>query len=415
MAIKDSIKQEIYALKQESGLFAFFFVTAVMTIVIGPFPHIPLIHVPFLLIGSFLCFRRKHQVDFAILFLFIYIPIGILIASPSPIFRSWERYASFFMLLLFVSSLIRNQYAIKLRRQILFTFLGYCVIIAFGSFLCYFLGINYMKSFTGELITDVQSVGGFGGLTTQSMILGPICGIGALYLLYRSLKANSNKIWYWGGIVICFLTALFAASRSALVATIAGFVIILYYSNKNKSKFIKYLTGLVLVAALTFPLWEGATKAIVSKQESNKELGQYGSRTAKWSARIYEFKSNPLWGIGFSAQDPKGPDYYDKEKGIIEPGCSWLAILSMTGIIGFIIFVNIIKRPVLYLRKQNNPYNALLFGLLAMLMVHMVAEGYIYAGGNALCIMAWTIIGCARDASFCYNECGVIYKKVQIL
>lgn len=404
MSIHVLIKYEIASLHQEISCFAFLFATAVMTIVVGPFPSIPMIQVPFLLIGWFLCFRRKHQWDYAMLLLLIYIPIGILISSPDPVFRPWERYSLFLILLLFVSPLVRNQYAIMLRRQVLFSFLIYSVLIGLGSFLCYFMGVNYMQSVTGELITDVHSVGGFGGLTKHSMILAPISGFGALYLLYRTVSTHLPKILYWIGVFVCMITILFSASRSALMATIAGFIVILYYSKKDKGKFIKYLTGLVLAAVLSFPLWEGAAKGIVSKQESNKEIGQYGSRTTKWTARVEEFKSSPFFGVGFASQNPKGEDSFDKESGTIEPGSSWLAILSMNGIIGFLLFVNIIMRPIIYLRKQSEPYSALLLGLLAMLMVHMLTEGYIYAGGSALCIIAWVIIGCARDASFCCNK-----------
>lgn len=410
MSLTHFVKRESAIIYSETGKFAFLLVSAVMMMVIGPFPHIPMAHVPLMALGVLLCLTKNPRFDSTMLILLLYIPFGIVISRPDPVFRSWERFVLFMMLVVLVSPLFRNLYAIKLRRQILFAYLGYCVIVAVGSFVCYIIGINYMRNVaTGEMITELNSPGGFGGLTMQSMTLGPLCGFSALYMFYRMLLERDGKIWYLIIIVVSTLTLLFSASRSALLATLAGGIVLLYQSKRNSGTFLKSLLGLTLVAALTFPLWETATTAVIAKHESNKELGQYGSRTEKWAARISEFESSPLFGVGFAAQDPQGKDYYDKKSGTIEPGCSWLAILAMTGLIGLFLFINVILRPLKLWRQQSTPYNALMLGLLTLLFVHMVAEGYIYAGGSALCFIAWVIIGCTTDAfeqsvEICHNK-----------
>ena len=50
-----------------------------------------------------------------------------------------------------------------------------------NHFFAKFLGINFMKTYTKDFVFQV---GRFGGLTTHSMLLGPIAGIGALYMAF---------------------------------------------------------------------------------------------------------------------------------------------------------------------------------------------------------------------------------------
>lgn len=156
---------------------------------------------------------------------------------------------------------------------------------------------------------------------------------------------------------------------------------------------------------LTFPLWERAADGVIKKQEGNVKAGsQFNSRGSKWDARIEEFAGSPVFGVGFSAQDPDGKDEYDKRNGTIEPGSSWLAVLSMTGAVGFVLIVLMLVFPLFYLRDNPNPFNALLLGLLVFFFLSFIAEGYIFAGGNPLCFIAWLVFGCANDAREGYFE-----------
>ena len=255
-------------------------------------------------------------------------------------------------------------------------------------------------------ILDYQgSAGGFGGLMYQSISLGFVCGLGILSLFYRVLlQEKENRIGYYIIIGILAITILFSASRSALLSTIAGGLMMLYQMNKKNGRFIPVLLGIVIVGMLCFPIWGKYTVGLVNKNAANVELGAFGSRTLKWTARISEFSSSPVCGIGYASVDKRldvvGPG------GAVEPGSSWLAILSMTGIIGFILFIVVLWKPFRYLNSYPTPYNALLLGLVVFICTHMIAEGYIYAGGSPVCFIAWLIIGAASDASYLDAEPG---------
>ena len=378
---------------------------AVLSSIIGPGFHYPLLHLPFIIIGLILALKNGAGIEVAPLLLLLYLPINLLITQPDPVFNAWRRLALFAAVFLFVSPLLAGEEIALYRKKILTGILMICVLLGLGSFVCYFLGVNYMgNQVDGSAILDYQgSAGGFGGLMYQSIALGFVCGLGILALLYRALlQEKEGWIWYFILIGILAVTILFSASRSALLSVVAGGLMMIYQVNKKNGRFIPILLGIILVGMLSFPLWERYTVGIATKNEAYSELGAMGSRAQKWSARITEFSTSPVCGIGYASVDKRldvvGPG------GVVEPGSSWLAILSMTGIIGLILFFFVLRKPFQLLKTEPIPYNALMLGLLVFILTHMIAEGYIFAGGSPLCFIAWLIIGCCNDARYAEEE-----------
>ena len=322
---------------------------AVLSGVIGPGIHFPLIHVPFILLGFFVAFRSKFKMEISSLLLLLYLPINIIVTQPDGVFNSWMRLELFAIVFVFASPLFKSQTIAIYRKKILLGVLTISVVLGIGSFLCYFVGINYMSNqATGEAILDFQgSAGGFGGLFVQSIIFGMVSGLGALYVFYRSSnQPTKTKKWYYVTVVVLIMATLISASRSALLASVMGMLVMLYQMNKKQGKFLRIIMGIVLLLMITYPLWDGFASGMKQKTEAGAELGAYGSRTEKWMARISE-----------------------------------------------------ISKPYKYLKRHPSPYNALLLGLLAFVCMHMISEGYIFAGGSPLCFIAWLIFGCCNDAN----------------
>ena len=86
---------------------------------------------------------------------------------------------------------------------------------------------------------------------------------------------------------------------------------------------------------------------------------------------------------------------FDKAEGQIEPASSWLAVLSMIGLFGFIPFLGLTLHCISYVfRDKTNPTNsAFLGGMLFLFMVHMIAEGYVLSAGSGLFFYFWLVIG----------------------
>lgn len=374
---------------------------AVLSSVIGPGFHYQYIHLPFIAIGLFLALKNGVKIENVALLLLLYLPLNIILTKPDVIFNSWVRLALFVFLFVFLSPFLKGRYIGVYRSKILRGILSICVLLGLSSFACYFLGINFMPNqYDGSVMLDYQSSSGrFGGLMIHSVVLGMVCGLGMMYLLFEALNhKKKDRIWYYIAIIVLALTILFSASRSALFATLMGMLMMLYQTNKKNGKFIQILFVILFLGLLTYPLWNNYTAGLEAKYAKDVEQGIYGSRTGKWTARMSEFKSSPLYGIGFASVDEK-LDVVGVG-GVVEPGSSWLCILSMTGLIGLFLFIIILIKPMRFLRSHPTPYNALLMGLLMFIFTHMISEGYIYAGGSSLCFIAWLIFGCCNDARY---------------
>lgn len=326
----------------------------------------------------------------------LYIPVQLILLSPDSSFRCWERFVLFVLLLICVSPLVYNTQLAKHRRTIFRIALVICTFLGAGSFIARFLGINYATTSTLE---NILNVGTFGGLTRHSMILGPVAAIGCVFCFWMGY-ANRIKIYWYIGIA-CIIAVMFSASRTALMGVIAAIAVVLYKLTGTKTKFIKVVTGIVLLASVTFPIWGSALDPVMQKYEGNlAEGGAYSSREDLWQARLTEFENSPLLGVGFDAIDlnlSSTIEGYDKTSGMVESGSSWLIILSMTGIIGAILLFPVLFGTYLRLWSYSSQYAALLLGLLTFFFVHMIAEGYIFYGGSMLAFLLWLIIGVSRD------------------
>lgn len=341
---------------------------------------------------------KGAQFDRLTLALILFIPLSLVLASPDSVFRSWLRYGLFVVLLLVVSPLLNNEFARLFRYRIMHGTLLMCTSIAVLSFIGYFFGINYMRNqYTGGLLDYmVNTAGTFGGLTTQSMLLGPISGFGVLTCTYYALTREQYKKYFYLLAAMCAGSMLFAASRSALIATICGEMALYYFFSASKSDFTKRIVTILFIGAITYPLWNSALDGINTKNKGNlgKSLNT-DSRSEKWRIRLAEFSDSPVWGIGFVAVSNR--DNYNKSNGIIEPGSSWLAVLSMTGFIGFALFCVIFFRACKRTLLTHTARGALLGGLLILVGVHMLGEGHVFSGGSYLCFLVWLTIGVCTD------------------
>lgn len=342
----------------------------------------------------------------------LYLPLTIILAQPDPIFQSWLRLFAYILLFVVASPLIQSRYARIFRKDSLIICCLFSIFIGVGSFIAYFLGYSAqaIKAINDGIDTDMYDVGRFSGIASQSMTLGPFAGIGALVSIYVALF-KGNKIFYIVSIA-CLGAVMFSASRLAFIATIAGIMFIIYKYSKSRITFTKYCLTIALVGVLSFPVWKDALTGLQAKQMSHLDDTEFfDSRAQKFDARFKEIAYSPLIGVGFSAIVPSFGDKYNKVTGTIEPGSSWLAILSMTGIIGFILFIRIYKQSFTILKKRIETKSILLMAFFILISIHMLAEGYVFATGNPLCYYVSLIMGCGYDMKYeKYNNLNTVCK-----
>ena len=372
-----------------------FYAFASILPVVGFLPNLPvfMVYAVAIFYGCF-CLLKMRNVDGLTAALLIYIPIELMIVQPPPLFRSWPRYVLFAFLLMSVSPLLQSDRLRNYRKQIFQYVMWACVGLGVGSFFARFLGLNFMKAAGDEF---VFRTGLFGGLTTHSMMLGPIAGIGTCYLVYSALLTKNRLCWLFAAMSL--FAVMFSASRSALFATLVGVVVTIYYLSGTKSNFVKYLVLAIIIGSSTFTLWQDALSGVIEKNSQFERMTD--SRMDLWETRLDEFQSSPIFGVGFCASSFSESSIVDISSGRVETGTSWLIILSMLGIIGAFTTVPILFRAFKYSRLRGDRMGALLCGVLTLFFVHMFAEGYIFAGGSFLAFMLWLTVGVATDSKYC--------------
>ena len=373
---------------------------------IGVFPHLP----NSVVLASYaICIAyyisTKPRIDSLNLAFLGLLLLALILASPDEVFRSELRFALFCAVFLVVSTLLQSIDIRYAHRKALVFICRIGIVLTIISFICFFLGINLMSSqYTDSgYVEDYQNMlGGFSGIFIHSMVLGPMASISAIYTFDKALR--KGKLVYWGAWVLCVGAVFMAASRAALFALLIASAVVLF-SLRKQGRIGGKIVIIAVVVALLLPSAGFITSRVMEKQRQREEMGQgvFDSRNEKFTYRLQEFEEHPFQGVGFAAIDPDLGDNYNPSSGVIEPGSSWLFVLSMAGILGFIPFLLIIIRAWKSmnnvakdtLKKETDYF--LIRGVFVFFLIHIMFEGYLFSAGNPMCMLVWLVISCAYE------------------
>ena len=129
--------------------------------------------------------------------------------------------------------------------------------------------------------------------------------------------------------------------------------------------------------------------------DSSENTGSLtSSRDGLWEDRIKEFKAFPIFGVGFASYNLnyiQSEHSINLQSGTVEPGSSWLFLLSSLGLYGFLSLL----LPIIYLicmlyKDSGTGLNGGLVGsIMTLFSVHMLVEGFVIASGSYLCFLLW--------------------------
>lgn len=306
-------------------------------------------------------------------------------------FMPWQRFLGFLFFITAIGPFLEDRKSIEIR-AIMFKYANFLMIcITFISFIGFSIRSSLFFNYSG-----------FAGLTNQSMVLGPIAGFSTITSLdsfFSSQKKNQRFI-FLALTIISFLVCLLAASRGALLSLLisALFLIIVLLKNAKKK-----LLKIVVIATISFlatsSFWFTYAEMLILKNESRIETGDVLSgRENMWIDRIDDFKSSPLYGVGFSSMKHTNNSNI-KSSGAFEPGSSWLFLLSTLGILGIILFVLLFIRPIIRILGSNvgTAYHYPLIGsVLVFFSIHLLIEGYVISTGGFLSFFLWLSISNAQ-------------------
>ncbi|MCR4307707.1 MAG: O-antigen ligase family protein [Candidatus Berkelbacteria bacterium] len=249
---------------------------------------------------------------------------------------------------------------------------------------------------------------GFSGITSHAMLFGPVAGIATVFLLSKALA--EKKMVFFIMSAVSFMACFTSLSRSAAAATALGVFAVITVSliARNKATVARFMLPIVLILAfivsyipndqLPLGLGGGEMSLIGVK-------GLENSRESYWQERWDEFEEKPLlgFGIGMSSRYEEAKEFSEgRFEGTVEPGSSYLVVLSMTGALGAISLISVIMSEVLKLKRvwtkipMRRRFEIAGVGL--FLFVHAGAEGWIYSPGGVMCLFFWIWLGITGDA-----------------
>lgn len=316
---------------------------------------------------------------------------------------AWLRLLLFFMLLASVGPLFYSRYFKLLRFVTLKTFSMSAVILSVIDVSVFFI----CKLFS--LSVQVKDI--FAYPVTLSLF----GGVGVIYCAWMFCKKEKINVVTFVGMLFSAAAALIFASRIALAATVAALVVVVIYLYKKHTRAGRIRISLIAVLALV--LFSGLIVPYSSEMQRKVDFVKQNedvlaSRRSLWENRIIEFEESPLLGVGFNTArydstsfSPFGTDGSDS----VEPGSSWLYVLSSTGLVGFILiliaFLKGLFKDVRYLfrkkihSKDKESY-LLLTQILLFLGIAMLTEGFVYSVGNPFCVLFWLCVGLSDGIPF---------------
>ena len=347
------------------------------------------------LINIYLLLNHKQKINKHILFLyficFLSWSFNYLIGTINPFFNSFERLILFFLTLNVLGPFLINKRSFQFRNRLFKTCLVFIP-------MCFLIDSFY-------IIKDrkITFGGEFNGILESPNLAGVICSLHIIIFIFLYLREKKlkNKILYMAISFSAFPFLFASGARGPILSLIIVLLIISFYNFKKIIPFgiIICLTGLVFYNSVY-----KYVEPIINKIESRSGSGDISTgRFSMYSDNIDDFMSNPIIGVGFynmvhTYNSKINPD------GSIEYPSGWLFVLSTTGILGFVFFINLLFKVFISFFKIRNtkfPFFLTLL-ILCFFLIHSNIEGYIFSGGGMLFCIFWLTV--SNFYNFYINE-----------
>ena len=245
----------------------------------------------------------------------------------------------------------------------------------------------------------------------MGMILSPVAAVvtivsAAMALSLADNQQSKEKAYvstiYGLMVVIGILMCAVGGSRISFLGLAISLLALLTIRRKSLAGILKKRTaatvltcGVLAIIAL-MPL---ASNVIRHKNAIGERHGTIlYSRQELWNDRIEEFKTSPLTGIGYANELSSDSESEDSLREI-EPGSSWLSLLSYGGITGassFLWFLLLLGKRLIH--SRNNHRFPLLFSLLLFLLVNASTEGWLMFAGSIMFPVFWLTVSAIWEA-----------------
>lgn len=337
---------------------------------------------------------RYFRINITLMLFCVACAISLIFNHPMVNYMSTLRFCLFFVMLVLLSPLVDSRSLRQFRSYLWRYTVLLCQLVVILSLVLYLATL--MTNGRGRLFMVVCNPI---TLSTLSAIIGVI--------LSHRLIRNFGKcnVWFMGfdtvSLFAAILLMIWAGSRSAIIGFVVAEIYI-FATSFRYGKAVQMVILTVFASVVVSSLMGGkVTFRVVKKFEIAQEHKSIiFSREQLWLARIDEFCESPVVGVGFanvrrysSLYDNEVVKFADPDKNI-EPGSSWLNVLSTTGIIGFTILAcfNIrLLREVRRRRRAGDMDVVECGALLLFFIAEGFFEGWMLYAGSFLFFIYWLL------------------------
>lgn len=319
--------------------------------------------------------------------------LSVVVCRPNPSFMAGPKLALFVLMLGAIGPLVGSEGLGAMRRRLWRLLLRGLRVIVVLSFIAY----------VAAAIVDVHSslydyipYADRNGITNERIMLSVISALVVVDALWKATLAGATprrrRLWLIALAAAAVLTLMQAASRMALIGCVASMLYVAvahrrYILARRKALFIA-AAGATLILALGTAFF---SQDILLKIFWDFEAGSLlRSRSELWTDRLGEFLDHPVLGLGFHAFDrctlPLADPDWTPACGPLEPGSSWLTLLSQTGIAGFAAFAVWLAA---WIRRQIRAAHGYTIAIAILLLINGVSEGWLTYTGGLVFLCFW--------------------------
>lgn len=272
-----------------------------------------------------------------------------------------------------------------------------CIFLGFGlatlaNFYAKIAGINQIQ--VDEFRLEMGLVGEFSGFASYAMWTSCAGAMSTLFFVSmafrKSLQNKTLKIICYAMTLVSLYITMISASRSAFFLSLACSLLIIKMQSKKVTSLMRNLIIIGCTALCFAPVLIDNADAMLNKKNGLEITVENTSRDALWSQRMEEFRSSPIFGVGFAAHGVGD----NKQVGRNESGGSFISVLAQAGIIGFIIVILIWIAAIMMPKKiGNNPNMILIYAGFVFMSIHSIIEGYMFQAGWYMCLVIWLSVG----------------------
>ena len=302
----------------------------------------------------------------------------------TPILDTGSRLAMFILVFNVIGPIFKSS-TIDAFKRTLFKFTSYSFPIVF-IFNCFYV------LYRGNIILE-----GTPGFHESPNLLGVTVSLSSIWFVFNFMQTKKVflKIFFSLFFFLTIPVLLLSASRAAVLSLFISLFIVYAMTLKKsfKSALFVFIT-LVFFGTTLYSYIKPYAQILLYKVESRTNSGDItAGRNAMYEDNFKDFLSNPILGVGFHNVVNKKSSKINAD-GSLEYPSSWFFILSSTGLLGFIYFLQLLLKylrniPKLHKLPDHELYT---FIIVSFFFIHMNFEGYVYSAGGLLFFLFWTSI-----------------------